>query len=153
MVVKPMIGLPKPLIKHYFLLFLLGILGLLPYCRCFANTSLRELLKLDIEQLVNERIVSLNKRPQQTFDLAASVYVFTRYDIQRSGALTVPDLLMRVPGVYVRQPTKQDATISIRNDNQFFNANMLLLIDGKALYSPVTNNFQWRLLPISVEDI
>lgn len=156
MIAMPAIGAPKRGFHakcHPLLFGLLGVTLSHISHNSFANTSLDDLLQMDIDQLLQIEVVSLNKRPQQPFDLAASVYVFNRDDIQRTGALTVPDLLLRVPGVYVRQPTKSGNSISIRNDNQFFNANMLLLIDGQAMYSPITNNFQWRFLPVSVEDI
>jgi hypothetical protein len=58
-----------------------------------------------------------------------------------------------VPGVYVRQPSKDRVSLSSRNNIQAFSVDTLVLIDGCAQYFPATNNVVWHIFPLAIEDI
>ena len=127
-------------------------------CLCFpgrslANTDDNELYDLDLEQLLTVKVETLNKRPQQFMELPAATYIINRQEIENSGALTIPDLLVKVPGVYVKQVTSDKVVVAMRNDIQIYNTNLLVLIDGNPFYNQLTSNALWDILPVAVEDV
>ena len=129
-----------------FLLFLL--------CRPIpARTEDRDIYDLDLKQLLQVKVETLNKRPQHFFELPAATTVIDRREIERSNAQTIPDLLTRVPGVFVKQISSRETVVAIRNDIQMFNTNLLVLIDGNPYYNQTTANVLWSMLPIAIEDI
>lgn len=121
--------------------------------RAEATEHFESLLSLDLKQLLSMEIATLNKRPQSFITLPAARYILDRADIERSGALTVPDLLVRIPGVFVKQLSSQVTTVSTRNDLQLFETNLLVLIDNNPFYFQANGSTRWDTLPIAVEDI
>ncbi len=117
-----------------------------------AGTEM-DLFALNLEQLLAVEVSTLNKRPQSYFQLPAASYILTRKEIERSGALTIPDLLVRVPGVFIKQLSSDFTAVSVRNDVQVFNTSLLVLIDGNPFYLPATSNAFWSALPVAVEEI
>jgi len=131
------------------LIFLLSLL-----CRPIpARAEDRDIYDLDLKQLLQVKVETLNKRPQHFFELPAATTVIDRQEIERSGAQTIPDLLARVPGVFVKQISSRETVVAIRNDIQMFNTNLLVLIDGNPYYNQTTANVLWSMLPIAIEDI
>lgn len=118
-----------------------------------ATRSEETLFRMSLAQLLSIEIETLNKRPQSFIDLPAAIYVIERQEIERSGALTVPDLLVRIPGVFVKQVTKEQVAVSIRNNAEYFSTTILVLIDGSPFYFQSTGNTDWGSLPVAVEDI
>ncbi|HHL35239.1 MAG TPA: TonB-dependent receptor [Desulfobulbaceae bacterium] len=118
-----------------------------------GRTDDRDIYDLDLKQLLQVKVETLNKRPQHFFELPAATTVIDRQEIERSGAQTIPDLLVRVPGVFVKQISSRETVVAIRNDIQMFNTNLLVLIDGNPYYNQTTANVLWSMLPIAVEDI
>ncbi len=113
----------------------------------------RDIYDLDLKQLLEVKVETLNKRPQHLFELPAATTVIDRQEIERSGAQTIPDLLARVPGVFVKQVSSRETVVAIRNDIQMFNTSLLVLIDGTPYYNQTTANVVWSMLPIAVEDV
>lgn len=112
-----------------------------------------DLYDLDLKDLLQLKVETLNKRPQQFLELPAATTIIDRREIEHSGALTIPDLLVRVPGVFVKQISSKSAAVAVRNDIQILNTNLLVLIDGNPYYNQNTGNVLWSMLPIAVEDI
>ena len=118
-----------------------------------GRTEDRDIYDLDLKQLLEVKVETLNKRPQHFFELPAATTVIDRQEIERSGARTIPDLLAGVPGVFVKQVSSRETVVAIRNDIQMFNTSLLVLIDGNPYYNQTTANVVWSMLPIAVEDI
>jgi len=134
-----------------FVLLLLLTYGHTPCATAADKTS--DLYDLDLKDLLQLKVETLNKRPQQFLELPAAMTIIDRREIERSGALTIPDLLVRVPGVFVKQVSSRSTAVAVRNDIQILNTNLLVLIDGNPYYNQTTGNVLWSMLPIAVEDI
>jgi iron complex outermembrane receptor protein len=98
--------------------------------RKLSETSIEELLQLDLEQVMNYAVITPTKTPTPLFKTPGSVSIITYKDIQRSSATTIPELLRLVAGVNVRwNPMVQTIDIRGFGSNPFTNR-VLLMIDG-----------------------
>src|SRR5262249_32154142 len=84
---------------------------------------------------------------------AAAIFVITQEDIQNSGAINIPDLLRMVPGVYVAQINANTWAITARGLNERFSNELLVLLDGRSVYSPATGGVFWDVLDLPMSDI
>lgn len=112
-----------------------------------------DLTQLSIEELMNVKIFSATKNAQRLFDTAAAAFVITREDIRRSGATSIPDALRMVPGVHVAQISASEWAISIRGLNNRFANNLLVLIDGRSVYTPLFSGVYWGAQDVLLEDV
>ncbi len=107
------------------------------------GTADDDLTQLSIEELMNVEIFSAAKKTQKLFDTPAAAFVITREDIRRSGATSVPEVLRIVPGVEVAQISASEWAISIRGFNDRFASKLLVLIDGRSVYTPLFSGVYW----------
>src|SRR5450432_705924 len=105
--------------------------------------SQADLSRLDVEDLMNVKVTSVSKREQSLSRTAAAAFVINQEDIRRSGALNIPDLLRLAPGVDVEQINANSWAISIRGFNSLYSNKVLVLIDGRTVYSPVFSGVEW----------
>jgi iron complex outermembrane receptor protein len=117
------------------------------------SSGARELGDLSIEQLMNESVTSVSKREQKSSQVAAALFVISQEDIRRSGALNIPDLLRMVPGLDVAQINANTWAISARGFNHQFADKLLVLIDGRAVYTPTVGGVNWDTQDVPLEDI
>src|SRR6185312_1782266 len=89
-----------------------------------------------LEDLMNIQVTSVSMKEQSLSKAASSVYVITQDDIRHSGATDVPDLLRMVPGTEVARINENTWAISIRGHNGRYSGQVLVLIDGRSVYSP-----------------
>jgi len=101
------------------------------------------LFDMSLEQLMQITVTTASKRPQSYLETPRAVYVITREDILRSGVTTIPDALRMAPGVHVAQITAHRWAISIRGFQQEFAGKLLVLIDGRTLYTPTFSGVFW----------
>jgi len=117
----------------------------------FAQT---DLTNLNIQELMNIEVTSAEKKPEKFFTTPAAVYVITAEDLRRSTATSIPELLRMVPGVSVQRVTPNSWDISIRGFNGSIFANKLLvLIDGRSVYTPLYGGVYWDVQDVPLEDI
>jgi iron complex outermembrane recepter protein len=112
-----------------------------------------DLTQLSIENLMKLEVSSASKKEQSVSHTAAAVYVITQEDIRRSGMTTVPDLLRMVPGLDVAQINSSNWAVSARGFNERFADTLLVLIDGRSLYSPNFAGVFWQVQQLLLEDI
>ena len=125
------------------------------------DTTSVGLYDLDLEALMNIDVYSVSKKSESLFDALLSASVLTREEIQKSGAITIPEVLRLVPGLIVREMTTGNYDIHIRgNDNiqgtklnYAQNTISLVMIDNRVVYSYYQGSTFWETLPISVNDI
>src|ERR1039457_6927099 len=98
-------------------------------------------------------VTSVYKKEQKISQAAAAISVITQEDIQRLGATNIPDLLRMVPGLDVAQINANTWAISARGFNSQFANKMLVLIDGRAVYTPLLGGVSWETLDVPVEAI
>jgi hypothetical protein len=112
-----------------------------------------DLTQVSIENLMNMEISSASKKEQPVSRTAAAVFVLTQEDIRRSGMTTLPDVLRLVPGLDVAQIDADNWAVSSRGFNGRFANKLLVLIDGRSLYSPEFAGVFWQVQDLMLEDI
>ncbi len=118
-----------------------------------AQTPARHYADFTLEELMNEIVTSASKRAQRLSDTAAAIYVLSHEDIQRSGATHVADTLRMVPGMQVSSANASQWAVSPRGFN-VTNANKLLvLIDGRPVYTPLFSGVYWDIQQPMLEDL
>src|SRR5712671_2945400 len=112
-----------------------------------------QLKRLSLEQLGNVEVTTLSKEPEQVWRTPAAIYVITQEDIRRSGATNVPDILRLAPGVEVAQTDSSTWAVGIRGFGSGFSKSVLVLIDGRNVYTPLFAGVNWRLQNVMLEDV
>src|ERR1700689_227527 len=112
-----------------------------------------DLTTKSLEDLMNVEVTSVSKSEQKLSRTASAIFVITAEDISRSGATNIPDLLRMVPGMDVSQINANTWAISARGFNGQFSNKLLVLIDGRAVYTPLLGGVNWDTLNVPLEDI
>jgi iron complex outermembrane receptor protein len=112
-----------------------------------------ELTSQSLEDLMNIEVTSVSKKEEKLFQTAAAVYVITQEDIRRSGLTSLPEILRLVPGLEVARIDGNKWAISARGFNGRFANKMLVLIDGRNVYSPQFAGVYWEVQDLLLEDI
>ncbi|HEX3376525.1 MAG TPA: TonB-dependent receptor plug domain-containing protein, partial [Candidatus Acidoferrales bacterium] len=102
---------------------------------------------------MNIKVMSVSKTDQKMSQVAAAIFVITGEDIRRSGATNIPDLLRMVPGMDVSQINANTWAVSARGFNDQFSNKLLVLIDGRAVYTPLLGGVNWDTQNVPLEDI
>ena len=105
--------------------------------------STNSLKSLSIEDLMNLEVTSVSKRGEPVSDAAAAVYVITRQEILNSGARSLPDILRLAPNLQVAQITANSFAITARGFNGPAASKLLVLIDGRSVYTPYHSGVSW----------
>ena len=113
----------------------------------------KDLSQLSIEDLMSTQVTSVSKKEQSLSRTAAAIFVITADAIQRSGATNIPDLLRMAPGVDVAQINANTWAVSIRGLNGRFSNELLVLVDGRNVYTPTFGGVFWDVLDLPLEDI
>ena len=134
---------------------LVPALGMLGTGRACADDGAleRDLARLGIEQLMDEQVTSVSKTSQSLIDSAAAVFVVSDEDIRRSGATLVPELLRLVPGLHVARVSSNQWAITARGFNGRFSNKLLVLVDGRTVYTPIFSGVYWEGLDLPLTDI
>ncbi len=112
-----------------------------------------DLLDMSIEQLNNIRVTSVSRRPESLNDAASAVYVITGDEIRRAGVKTLAEALRLAPGVEVARDGAHSWTISIRGFSSNLSDKLLVLIDGRSVYSPLYAGVFWDVQDTLLDDI
>jgi len=113
----------------------------------------RDLSQVSLEDLMNMKVTSVSKKDQKMSEAAAAIFVITQEDISHSGATNIPDLLRMVPGLDVSQINANSWVISSRGFDDQFSNKLLVLIDGRAVYTPLLGGVNWDTQNVPLEDI
>jgi len=118
-----------------------------------ASSDSSDVLNLSLQQLSDVEVTSVSKKAEKASQAPAAIYVITQEDIRRSGLQSVPELLRMVPGIQVAQSGSSDWNVTSRGFNGQFANDLLVLIDGRAVYSPVFSGVQWDVQNMMLENI
>jgi iron complex outermembrane recepter protein len=102
-----------------------------------------DLTQKSLEDLMKIKVTSVSRKEQTTSQAAAAVYVISQEDIRRSGAENIPDLLRMVPGLDVAQIDTGKWAITARGFNGQYSDKLLVLIDGRTVYTPIFAGVFW----------
>jgi iron complex outermembrane receptor protein len=136
-----------------FMFFLFSGLVFCQFPDARANNRRLDLTALSIEELMNIEITSVSKKAQALSQAAAAVYVITQEDIRRSGVTSIPEALRMVPGLQVAHITGNKWAISARGFSDLVAKFLLVLIDGRNVYSPLFGGVNWDEVDTLLADI
>ncbi len=108
---------------------------------------------LTLEQLVNVKVTSVSKKETDSFASPAAISVITQDDIQRNGFTSIPDALRMVPGMDVAQINASQWAVSSRGFNGQLADKLLVLVDGRSVYTPAFSGVVWELQDLVMEDV
>ncbi|HJW11167.1 MAG TPA: TonB-dependent receptor plug domain-containing protein, partial [Albitalea sp.] len=111
------------------------------------------LTDLSLEELSNIAITSASKRAERLSDAPTSVFVITGDDIRRSGATSLPEALRLAPNLQVARASANGWAISSRGFNGSSANKLLVLIDGRSVYSPLFSGVFWDVQDLMLEDV
>ncbi|GHD60147.1 TonB-dependent receptor [Thalassobaculum fulvum] len=122
-------------------------------CELWAAEPANPITQMSLEYLMNVEVTTVSKQPERAQNAAAAVYVLPREEIQRSGATSLPDALRLVPGVNVARINASSWAVSIRGFNSRFANKLLVMIDGRSVYSPLFSGVFWDRNNVPIDDI
>ncbi len=117
------------------------------------STSMEKLMDLSFDELAKITVTSVSKKEENLFKAPSAIYVITPKDIRRSGHTTLAELMRLVPGMHVGQVNANTWAISSRGFQERFANKLLVLIDGRTVYSDVNGGVFWDELDVVLEDI
>ncbi|MES2328894.1 MAG: TonB-dependent receptor [Bacteroidota bacterium] len=128
----------------------------------FAQTVLpaaSELKKLSFEELMNIEVTSVSKAPEKLTEVASAIQVITNNDIYRSTSNSLPEALRLASNLQVAKPNSHDWAISSRGfnatplRNNTLSNKLLVLIDGRSVYTPLFGGVFWDVQNVLLEDV
>lgn len=126
-------------------------------CLCLmafgGPATAQDVAGLSLEDLLNTEVSSVSRKSQRLSETAAAVFVLTGDDIQRSGATSIPEALRMVPGVQVARMGNARWAVSARGFNGRMANKLLVLIDGRSIYSPLFSGVLWEQEDTPLEDV
>lgn len=137
----------------YRTLFIGCLLLTLSFSSGYSATPIPDISSLDIEDLMQVQVTTLSRRPESSFDVPAAISVISQEDIRRSGAQTIPDALRLAPGVNVARINGSQWAISIRGFNGRYSNKLLVMIDGRSVYTHQFSGVLWEEQDTLLEDV
>jgi len=120
---------------------------------CLADAGFDELMKMSLEELMDLSVETSSKQHKKQFNESASVYVITQEEISRSGVTSLPEALRLAPGVHVARISANQWAISIHGFNERFSNKLLVLIDGRSVYSPLFAGVYWDAQDVLLQNV
>lgn len=136
-------SLPKSIWRKLAAFMLVVLLPLSAFSYPQAEAETVELIGLSLEELLQVTVTTAARKPQSLSSTPAAIFVVSQEDIQRSGARTIPDILRMVPGLQVQQVDASSWAVTSRGSNGIFANKLLVLMDGRTVYSPMFSGVRW----------
>ncbi|HEY4951661.1 MAG TPA: TonB-dependent receptor plug domain-containing protein [Candidatus Acidoferrales bacterium] len=133
--------------------FLVTAIAILMTIPASPHETAQDLSSKSLEDLMNVEVTSVSKTEQRLSRTASAVFVITQEDMRRSGATNIPDLLRMVPGVSVAQINANTWAITTRGLNGRFSNELLVMLDGRSVYTPTFDGVRWDALDLPLEVI
>src|SRR5882757_2494027 len=111
------------------------------------------LKQLSLEQLGNVEVTTTSKEPEHVWRTPAAIYVITQEDIRRSAATSIPEVLRLAPGLEVARIDSDHWAIGVRGFGDQFSKSLLVLIDGRSIYTPLFAGMYWPAHDVLLEDV
>lgn len=139
----------------------LAILALSIGGACAARgdaNDIEQLATFSLEQLANAEVTSVSKSAEMLRDAPSSIYVITHDEIRRSGVTTIADALRLAPNLHISQYTSNNYIAGARGfagaqEAQNFSNKLLILIDGRSVYSPLYSGVYLDAQDVLLEDV
>ena len=111
------------------------------------------LKRLSLEALGNIEVTTASKEPQEAWRSPAAIFVITQEDIRRSGATSLPEVLRLAPGLDVARIDSDHWSVGVRGFGDQFSKSVLVLIDGRSVYTPLFAGVFWGVQDVLLQDI
>src|SRR5579863_2112924 len=111
------------------------------------------LKQLSLTELGNVEVTTASKEPEKIWNTSAAIFVLTQDDIRRSGATSIPDVLRLAPGVEVARINSSQWSVGIRGFGSSFSKSVLVLIDGRSVYTPFFAGVDWEMQNVMLADV
>lgn len=121
--------------------------------RIFAQDDVTSYKKLSLQELMDLEVTSVSRRPEKLSDTASAIQVITGEDIHRSGASSIPEALRLASNLSVAQISSSEWAISARGFNSNIADKLLVMIDGRTVYTPLYAGVFWDVQDTLLEDI
>ena len=115
--------------------------------------AVNHLTQISLEDLGNIEVTTASKEPVKASRTPAAIYVITQEDIRRSGATSIPEVLRLAPGVDVARIDSDTWSIGVRGFGSSLSRSVLVLIDGRSVYTPLFAGVWWQVQDTPLEDI
>ena len=112
-----------------------------------------DLTNVGVDELFSVQVTSVGRKAQQLSKSPAAVFVLTAEDIRRSGATSIPEALQWVPGMTVLSLDGRSWVVSIRGSSRLYADKILVMIDGRSLYTPLFSGVIWDAIDVPMGDI
>ena len=119
----------------------------------FQEKQPRDFMNLNIEELMRINVTSVSKKEEKLINTSAAVFVITQEDIRRSGVTSIPEALRMAPGLQVARMDSNKWAITSRGFNSRFANKLLVLIDGRSVYTPLFSGTFWEVQDTLLENI
>ncbi|HEX9654551.1 MAG TPA: TonB-dependent receptor plug domain-containing protein, partial [bacterium] len=125
-----------------------------------GNDRIHDLAVIPIEDLMDIEFITVGKKTEKLFESAAAAAVITQEDIRKTGVITIPDALRMVPGMQVVQHNASSWAITVRGFSGFSRAingqfanKLLVMSDGRSVYTPLFSGVSWAAQEILLDDV
>jgi outer membrane cobalamin receptor len=109
--------------------------------------------KLSLQELMDLEVISASRRPEKLSDTASAIQVITGNDIRRSGATSIPEALRLATNLNIAQRNSQAWAISARGVNTELRNKLLVLMNGRTLFSPLFSGTFWDAQDYVLDDL
>jgi iron complex outermembrane recepter protein len=125
-------------------------------CLLLAVQMLRadiDLTRMGLEELMQVEVNLVSRKPQRLISTAAAAAVLTPEDLRRSGGRSIPEALRLVPGMQVARIDANKWAVTSRGFAGPFANKLLVLIDGRSVYSPLFSGVFWESQNTDLESV
>src|SRR5258706_7146395 len=112
-----------------------------------------DLADLSLEQLTRITVTSASRREEALIEAPASIYVITQADIRRSGATSLTEALRLAPNLQVARADTNQYAITARGFNNTLANKLLVMIDGRTVYTPLFSGVFWEAQDLVLADV
>ena len=143
-------------VQRAALIALFVLTGLVNQCSAApqeGQVNSEPLKHLSLAELGNVEVTTASKEPEKIWKTSAAIFVLTQDDIRRSGATSIPEVLRLVPGVEVARNNSNQWSVGIRGFGSSFSKSVLVLIDGRSVYTPLFAGVYWDVQNVLLDDI
>ncbi len=143
----------RPRFRSLVMATLLATTTLPAYAATGMDMDAESLLDLSLSELSDIVVTSVSKKEEKLSTAPSAIFVVTSDDIRRSGATSIPEVLRLVPGVHVAKSGSNRWAITARGFNDQFANKLLVLMDGRTLYTPIFSGVFWDMQDTNLADI
>ncbi len=133
--------------------FLSLMIPLLSTSTVHAQETVDHYMDMPLADLLSMEVTSVAKKKQRLNEVAAAIFVITQEDIQRSGVTSIPEALRMAPGIQVGRIDANKWAIASRGFASQFSNKLLVMIDGRTVYTPSFSGVYWDVQDTLLEDI